>query len=132
MTDKSDEREGYLNTPLARGGGNLSDSIFKSSRASPRMCPNIFCFNCKELRHMTDSRSEEVNCCIYRVPGHMMIDLRSGLLTTLRKERKPVREDVKRSCVRLVQKYNFSRRLMNLTTITKCRPKNNHFSEKMY
>ena len=34
-----------------------------------------------------------------------MIDLRPELLTTLRKERKPVRQDVKRSCVRLAQKY---------------------------
>ena len=107
MTDKSDERVGYLNTTLALGGGKLSDSIFKSSsaRALPRMWPNIFCFNCEELGHMTDSRSEEVNCSIYRVPGHMMIDRRPELLTTVRKERKPVREDVKRSCIRLAQKY---------------------------
>ena len=107
MTDKSDERVGYLNTTLARGGGNLSDSNFNSSSAwaLPRMLRNIFCFNCEELEHMTDSRSEEVNCCIYRVPGHIMIDLRPELLTTLRIERKPVREDVKRSCVRLAQKY---------------------------
>ena len=78
MTDKSDERVGYVNTTLARGGGNLSDSNFKSSsaRALPRMCRNIFCFNCEELEHMTDSRSEEVNCCVYRVPGHIMIDLK--------------------------------------------------------
>ena len=54
---------------------------------------------------MTDSQSEEVNCCIYRVPGHIMIDLRPEPLTTLRKERKTVRQDVKRSCVRLAQKY---------------------------
>ena len=76
MTDKSDERVGYLNTTLVRGDVNLSDSIFKSSsaRALPRMCPNIFCFKCEELGHMTDSRSEEVNCCIYRVPGHMAAD----------------------------------------------------------
>ena len=76
MTDKSDERVGYLNTTLARGGVNLpSDSNFKSSsaRALPRMCRNIFCFNCEELELMTDSRSK-VNCCIYRVPGHIMID----------------------------------------------------------
>ena len=33
--------------------------------------------------------------------GNMMIDLRPELLITLRKERKPVREDVKLSCVRL-------------------------------
>ena len=107
MTDKSDERVGYLNTTLARGGGNLSDSNFKSSsaRALPRMRRNIFCFNCEELEHKTDSRSEEVNCCIYRVPLHIMIDLRPELLTTLRIERKPVREDVKRSCVRLAQKH---------------------------
>ena len=104
MTDKSEERVGYLNTTLARGGGNLSASNFKSSSA--RGLPsNIFCFNCEELEHMTDSRSEEVNCCIYRVPGHIMIDLRPELLTTLRIERKPVREDFKRSCVRLAQKY---------------------------
>ena len=106
MTDKSDERVGYLNTTLARGGENLSDSVFKSSsaRALPRMCRNTFCLNYEELEHMTDSRSE-VNCCIYRVPGHIMIDLRPELLTTLRIKRKPVREDVKRSCVRLAQKY---------------------------
>ena len=101
MTDKSDERIGYLNTTLARGGGNLSDSIFNRARALPRMRPNIFCFYREELGHTTDSPSEEVNCCIYRVPGHMMIHLRSELLTTLRKERKPVREDFNLSCVRL-------------------------------
>ena len=36
MTDKSfksDDRVGHLNTILARGGGNLSDKIFKSSDA---------------------------------------------------------------------------------------------------
>ena len=32
-------------------------------------------------------------------------ELRPEFLTTLREERKPVREDVKRSCVRLAQKY---------------------------
>ena len=132
MTDESDKRVGYLNTTLARGGGNLSDSNFKSSiaRALLRMRRNVFCFNCKELEHKTDSCSEEVNYCIYRVPGHIMIDLRPELFTTLRIERKPVREDVKRSCVRLAQKYlslnafrftNLSRRLMNFTTIKKCR-----------
>ena len=30
--DKSDDRVGQLNTILARGGGNLSDPIFKSSK----------------------------------------------------------------------------------------------------
>ena len=45
---KSDERVGHFNAVLARGGGNVSDSIFKSSsaRAFSRMCLNIFCFNC--------------------------------------------------------------------------------------
>ena len=33
MTDKSDDRVGHLNTILARGGGNLNDPIFKSSKA---------------------------------------------------------------------------------------------------
>ena len=33
MTDKSDDKVGHLNTILARGGGNLNDSIFKSSNA---------------------------------------------------------------------------------------------------
>ena len=36
MTDKSfksDDRVGHLNTILARGGGNLSDKIFKSLNA---------------------------------------------------------------------------------------------------
>ena len=32
-------------------------------------------------------------------------ELRPEFLSTLREERKPVREDVKRSCVRLAQKY---------------------------
>ena len=32
-------------------------------------------------------------------------ELRPELLTTLRQERRPVREDVKRSCVKLAQKY---------------------------
>ena len=32
MTDKSDDRVGHLNIILARGGGNLNDSIFKSSK----------------------------------------------------------------------------------------------------
>ena len=31
MTDKSDNKVGYLNSILARGGGNLNDPIFKSS-----------------------------------------------------------------------------------------------------
>ena len=31
MTDKSDDRVEHLNTILARGGGNLNDSIFTSS-----------------------------------------------------------------------------------------------------
>ena len=44
---------------------------------------------------MSDSRSEDVNCSIYLVPGHIVIDLRPELLTTLRIERKPVPEDVK-------------------------------------
>ena len=110
----------------------MSDSNFKSSSAQalPRMCRTVFCFNCEELEHKTDSRSEEVNYCIYRVPGHIMIDLRPQLLTTLRIERKPVREDVKRSCVWLAQKYlslnavrftNLSRQLMNFTTTKRCR-----------
>ena len=73
---KFDERVGYLNTTLARGGVNLSDSNFNSSsaRALPRMRRNIICFNCEELEHMTDSSSEEVNCCIYRVPGHIIVE----------------------------------------------------------
>ena len=33
MTDKSDDRVGHLNNILGRGGGNLNDSIFKSSNA---------------------------------------------------------------------------------------------------
>ena len=33
MTDKSDDKVGHLNTILAQGGGNLNDSIFKSSNA---------------------------------------------------------------------------------------------------
>ena len=33
LTDKFDERVGHLNTILAHGGGNLNDSIFKSSNA---------------------------------------------------------------------------------------------------
>ena len=39
------------------------------------------------------------------VKKKQVIDLRPELLTTLREERKPVREDVKCSCVRLAQKY---------------------------
>ena len=35
MTDKSEDRVGYLNTILTRGGGNLKDPIFKSSNARP-------------------------------------------------------------------------------------------------
>ena len=33
MTEKSDDREGHLNTILARRGGYLNDPIFKSSNA---------------------------------------------------------------------------------------------------
>ena len=33
MTDKSDDRVGHFNTILSRGGGDLNDSIFKSSNA---------------------------------------------------------------------------------------------------
>ena len=36
MTDQSDDRVGELNTILARGGGNLNDTIFKSSNAWER------------------------------------------------------------------------------------------------
>ena len=48
---------------------------------------------------------KEVPRKISFVKKKQVIDLRPELLTTLREERKPVREDVKRSCVRLVQKY---------------------------
>ena len=33
QTDESDDRVGYLNTILARRGGNLNDPIFKISNA---------------------------------------------------------------------------------------------------
>jgi len=33
LTDKSDDRSGYLNIFSARGDGNLNDPIFKSSNA---------------------------------------------------------------------------------------------------
>ena len=39
-----------------------------------RKCPYIFCFNCEELGHMTDSCPDEIHCCICRVTGHMAAD----------------------------------------------------------
>ena len=39
-----------------------------------KTCPNIFCFNCEELGHMSDSCPEEVYCCICQVTGHMVAD----------------------------------------------------------
>ena len=38
------------------------------------MCPDIFCFHCEKLGHMTDSCPEEVNCCICHVARHMAAD----------------------------------------------------------
>ena len=35
LVDKSDHKEGHLKTILARGGGNLNDPIFKSSKVPP-------------------------------------------------------------------------------------------------
>ena len=48
---------------------------------------------------------KEVPRKISFVKKKQVIDLRPELLTTLREERKPVREDVKRSCIWLEQKY---------------------------
>ena len=39
-----------------------------------RTCPNIFCFNCEELGHMTDSCPDEIHGCTCRVTGHMAAD----------------------------------------------------------
>ena len=39
-----------------------------------RMCSNIFCFNCEELGHMTDSCPKEFHCCICLVSDHMRAD----------------------------------------------------------
>ena len=48
----------------------------KCNRPGPqaRTCPNIFCFNCEELEHLTDFCPNEVHCCICRVTGHMAAD----------------------------------------------------------
>ena len=83
---------------------------------------------------------KEVTRKISFVKKKQATELRPEFLTTLREERKPVREDLKRSCVRLAQNTchymlfgftNLSRRLMNLTTIMKCRKKKtNCFTEK--
>ena len=48
---------------------------------------------------------KEVTRKISFVKKKQATELRPEFLTTLREERKPVREDVKRSCVRLAQKY---------------------------
>ena len=48
---------------------------------------------------------KEVPRKISFVEKKQVIELRPELLTTLREERKPVCEDLKRPCVRLAQKY---------------------------